>query len=210
MKLENPKGRKIDARHRTKKEEFDLGAIRQKWERHLARVRRALMKLDGDELVSGLNGYLYMLSSEKRPAEMLLLLHGASPETFWKVFLTQWPSCDRTWEDTNSLIGQLRKASSKVSAYAYSDDASRAFYDNLPDDVHVYRGCSRERIDGIAWTTDKSIAAGFAHGHRGIEVLDPVIVTATIPKTDIFSVFDDRQESEVVCCPRQILEILSA
>ena len=207
MKLNNPKGRKMDARHRTEKEEIDLGAMRREWKRDLARRRRALMKLDGDELVAGLNSYLLMLSSEKRPEEMLSLLNSVSPETFWKVFLTQWPMCDRTWEYTTSWIGQLEKASSKVGAYAYYDDASRAFYDSLPDNVLVYRGCSRERIGGIAWTTDKSIAAGFAHGHRGIHVPDSVIVTATIPKKDIFGVFADRQESEVVCCPRQILEI---
>jgi hypothetical protein len=207
VKLENPGDRIVEARRRTEK---DLGAIRRKWERHLAQARRALSKLDGDEFVSGLNSYLLMLSSEKRPGEMLSLLNRASPETFWKVFLTRWAICDRTWEYTTSWISQLERASSKVSAYDYYDDESRAFYENLPDDVLVYRGCSRERVGGIAWTTDESIAGGFARGHRVIVVADPVIVTATIPKKDIFGVFVDRQESEVVCCPRQILKIISA
>jgi hypothetical protein len=148
-----------------------------------------------------------MLSSKKRPGEMVSLLNRASPETFWKVFLERWTICDRTWEYTSRWLRQLQKASKKVSAYAYYDDASRTFFDSLPDDVVIYRGCSRERVGGISWTADKSIAEGFARGHRSIAVPNPVIVTARISKKDIFCVFVDRQESEVVCSPREILEI---
>jgi hypothetical protein len=42
---------------------------------------------------------------------------------------------------------------------------------------------------------------------RGIANLDPVIATAKISKKDIFCVFVDRKESEIVCFPRKILEI---
>ena len=81
------------------------------------------------------------------------------------------------------------------------------FFDQLPDQVEVFRGCSRPRVRGVSWTTDRDVAAGFAQGHRSILVPDPVIVSAVIPKGAVFIVGTDRQESEVILDPRQLREL---
>jgi hypothetical protein len=124
------------------------------------------------------------------------------------VFLTHWPNCDDTWAVKDQLVRQLRNAAAgEVSAIPYYGDEQRAFFENLPQVVTIYRGCGRQRAAGISWTTDIKIAMGFARGHRQIGVSEPVIVTAEIDKNDIFAVFTERSESEIVCTPSRILKI---
>jgi hypothetical protein len=70
--------------------------------------------------------------------------------------------------------------------------------------LQVFRGCSRARVCGIAWTMERTIAEGFARGHRGIRVPDPVVASALIPKDAIFFATDDRNENEIVLNPRRL------
>lgn len=80
---------------------------------------------------------------------------------------------------------------------------ARAFFDGLPDPIRVYRGCSRQHVMGIAWTTDRDVAKGFAQGHRGIPVPDAIIAEADIPKSAVFAIFLERDESEVLLNPER-------
>jgi hypothetical protein len=174
----------------------------------LAKQRRALMRLEGDDYASAAIAYLFRISSEKRAAEMLPLVSNAVPETFLKIFFAVWPYCDRvSAADNASLLCLLAKASSQVSQVAYLSDANRAFLQTLPTNITVFRGCSKCRVDGLSWTTDKEVAKGFARGHRAIVVVDPVLVTAKVRKDDVLAVFTDRAEFELICVPAQILRI---
>jgi hypothetical protein len=118
-----------------------------------------------------------------------------------------WSICDCTWKVRELLLHQLKSASAEICATAYFSDASRIFFESLPTDITVFRGCSRERINGLSWTTEAVVARNFAHGHRGIRASEPVLVTATVKKKNIFAVITDRTENEVVCDPSQILRI---
>jgi hypothetical protein len=184
---------------------------RQAARKDLAKQRRTLMRLGGDDYVSAAIAYLSLLSSEKRGAEMLPLVSNAAPETFLKIFFAVWPNCDRTSAADNASLLRLlaiAKASSPVSAVAYLSDANRAFWQTLPTSITVFRGCSRCRVDSLSWTTDKEVAKGFARGHRAIVVGDPVLVTANVKKDDVLAVFTDRRECEVICVrPPKIVRI---
>jgi hypothetical protein len=85
--------------------------------------------------------------------------------------------------------------------------AQREIFDALPDEITVFRGCSRSRVRGVAWTTDRRVAEGFAHGHRFIRVPDPVVASAIIPKEHIFFWTDERNEKEVVLEPRRLRKL---
>jgi hypothetical protein len=78
---------------------------------------------------------------------------------------------------------------------------------DLPDKLRVFRGCSRERVLGVAWTTDRQVAEGFARGHRGIPVPDPVVASGVIDRRQVFMTFDDRSESEIVLDPDGLREL---
>jgi hypothetical protein len=182
---------------------------RQAHRKELAKQRRALMRLEGDDYASAAIAYLFrFFSSEKLAAEMLPLVSNAAPETVLKIFFAVWPNCDRTSASDNaSLLRLLAKARSQVSPVAYLSDANREFLQSLPTNITVFRGCSRCRVDGLSWTTDKEVAKGFARGHRAIVVGEPVLVTANVKKDDVLAVITDRKESELICVQSQILRI---
>ena len=71
----------------------------------------------------------------------------------------------------------------------------------------MHRGCSRPRVRGVSWTTDRAVAKTFARGHRGIRLPEPVVATAMVPKAAIFATFTERNESEIVLDPRRLRRV---
>ena len=59
----------------------------------------------------------------------------------------------------------------------------------------------RELDDTFATLAERGVGArGFAEGHRGLRVPDPILATAS-SREHIFAVFTDRKESEVLLDP---------
>lgn len=145
-------------------------------------------------------------SGDRLPV-LLRLVESAPTHLFWRAFLGLWPVCDNTWAHTPRLLAALRFHTRNGSPRRYLDDKGLTFLDGLPTVVTVYRGCSRVRIQGISWTTDETVARGFARGHRGLRVPVPVVVTAAIAKQHIFAVFADRKESEILLDPAKISNV---
>jgi hypothetical protein len=83
------------------------------------------------------------------------------------------------------------------------------FYKTLPEIVTVFRGCSKERILGVSWTTDVAVAQEFARGHRGMSPPNPVVAQARIPNSEIFTVVVHREESEIVLNPSELIDLKS-
>lgn len=81
----------------------------------------------------------------------------------------------------------------------YLTGEEREQYDELPDKVTVYRGCSVEEaengIDGLSWTTDFRTALFFAYRH-GTD--GRCVVRAEVDKAKIKAFTDDRNESECI------------
>jgi hypothetical protein len=117
-----------------------------------------------------------------------------------------WSSCDSTWDARTWLLQVLQ---AKPPAGSFFSPAQRAFFNALPAQVTVFRGCTRPRLRGLAWTTDRAVAEGFARGHRGICVPEPVIASAIIPKEHIFFVSDDRNEKEIILDPRRLRSLMT-
>ena len=123
---------------------------------------------------------------------------------FWQVFLDAWSGCDLTWPYKGLLLDLLRRHAAEEAARGYMTEADAAFYDQLPALVTVYRGCARYRVRGLAWTTDRDVAAYFAKGDRFDREPDRVLATAIIPKAHVFAVQTARIESEVILDPRRL------
>lgn len=144
------------------------------------------------------------VNSETRLSVMLNLIEDQPAAIVWPVFLRAWPICDATRYQRRDLLRLLRSLS---SARDFFDADGATFFDRLPDPVTIYRGCSRPRVRGVSWTTDRDVAAGFARGHRGIRVPDSVVAQAAVPKEAVFAVFTDRNESEVLVDPRRLRKL---
>jgi hypothetical protein len=177
-------------------------------------------KSKGYELVESVGEYLYRFNSVNRTEGLLnllwidddefesslrdaapLSLH-KPPHIFWPIFLEFWNACDCTWDyvfEFRMLLSHCHNDGE--TAYRFYDSEQKAFFDKLESVVTIYRGCNRDQVNGLAWTTDRRIAEGFARGHRGIFNPDPVIAVGLVLKSDIYAVITSRNESEVVCEP---------
>ena len=81
------------------------------------------------------------------------------------------------------------------------------YYNNLPEEVTIYRGCSIYEVEpneedespsclGISWTTSRKVAEFFAFRNDAEE---RVVVSTTIPKSDILTFINNRNEYECIC-----------
>jgi hypothetical protein len=143
--------------------------------------------------------------SETRLSPVLHLIEFSPPEIFWPAFMDAWSACDATWFARNWLLRAMKDAGPAV---VFLSPAQRKFCEALPAQGQVFRGCSRPRVRAVSWTTDRGVAEGFARGHRGMRVLDPVIASALIPKEHIFFVSNERNEQEVVLNPSRLRKLV--
>lgn len=122
------------------------------------------------------------------------------PESYkWAIFQATWPSCDNIESD---LIAQFEDCFSGGSlGWEHLTGEDLAFYTSLPDEIPVFRGSNPARKFGWSWTTDKTVAASFAKGHRGMAVPEATIYSAVVQKTHVWSVFTVRGESEILSPP---------
>jgi hypothetical protein len=144
------------------------------------------------------------INSDDRAQRLLELTADSDPAVFWQVFHQVWNNCDDTWYLQLDIIEALELNREAQPPRLFWNDEQKAFFDALPEVVTIYRGCSRERMRGVSWTTDKAVAEGFARGHRGITVPDAIVAEYRIAKPDIITVMPDIAESEVIIDPRGI------
>ena len=109
-----------------------------------------------------------------------------------------WSLVARVWLDTehpSNAIDDWVEIFSHRDAHLMMDDDERQVYDALPDEVEIYRGVGDVFEDsGISYTLSIERARWFAS--RFDE--DGVVLTRTVPKTEIVAYLNGRNESEVI------------
>lgn len=176
-------------------------------ERHTRRVE-AMIENDtpapAEEVIEAVEHLLIKVDSSNRLSELLRFsITERRPEVLWPVFLRWWSSCDATWEWRHLVVSYLENLmgdndGTDHPATPWMSEGDLEFYRSLPDEITLYRGCSRKHVKGLAWSTDRAAAETFAHGHRGFTVSDPVVAETIFPKEKVFAVFTSRNENEVV------------
>jgi hypothetical protein len=95
------------------------------------------------------------------------------------------------------------------------DEEERIFFNNLPDEVTIYRGCTKKEIKSgkfrISWTLNKKIAEFFAFEYINLSheiSLDKDkslydVVEKTVSKKDLLCYFGGREEAEVLYIPNK-------
>jgi hypothetical protein len=122
------------------------------------------------------------------------------------IFLNMGNACDAPWVWRGLLGGMLRECRVKVDLAELLRAEERSWWATLPPLIEVYRGCEKGRVRGLHWTTDRTVAEGFAHGKRCYN-RHPTLVRAVIPKPHVFALFLDRQEHEIVLDPRRLRQL---
>ena len=137
------------------------------------------------------------LDRASRISVLIPVLEAAEPDCFWRIFICWWPDFEfpHRWE---GLADRLRALHAVSPAYEFMSSANQNFFNSLPEKITVYRGGSRDYPLGISWTTDLAKAQWFAQRFDG---LNGFVATGTIGKQQIWAVFTDRNESEILCGP---------
>ncbi|MGA8698066.1 MAG: hypothetical protein WB689_30385 [Xanthobacteraceae bacterium] len=169
-----------------------------------AKLRHAKISGDAERIKKCASDSISFCDSEDRLVYMLKAIADQPPEIFWPLWLDHWSAIDHC-ADLHWHVHNVLK--SKGSAQPYLDEESMARFLALPKTVTVYRGCDREHIDGVAWTTSKQVAGYFATGGRYGRPDDPVIATGKIEKCSpdfFFPSGSEQGEQEIVCSPKVI------
>ena len=123
--------------------------------------------------------------SAERPWKVLEWANTCSGKAFWAVVLREWSTFDR--------IPHVEFATMFTK---FADHAPPK--PDLPVRMTVYRGQSASAPKGLSWTRDRSVAEGFAHGHRNIRVPDPVVLEMEVTPAQVAFYTNARKEREVV------------
>lgn len=147
------------------------------------------------------------VDSQTRLPFLLNIVDSLPASVAWPIVLCGWSMCDDTWPFRTRLLEILRRLQSEAPSRTYMDNDNTALFCGLPSKITVWRGCSRERVRGVAWTLSKETAESFAVGHRGIPVPDTVVASAIVPKEAVFFVESCRQEEELVVDSRRLSQL---
>lgn len=113
----------------------------------------------------------------------------------WLALLGEfWNMCDNIRDYSSILRSELGTIGPLMPMMTPEE---RIAYAALPDVLTVYRGCSAQRLTGASWSLDPEVARAFPTLNR-YRVSDPVLVTATVPKSKVLAILLSREEQEVI------------
>lgn len=75
----------------------------------------------------------------------------------------------------------------------FMDESERAYLEELPSKLTIYRGVHPSAMDGFSWTLSKKKAKNFADGHLNLGN-DAGIGCSTCLKKDVIAYFDREEE----------------
>ena len=121
------------------------------------------------------------------------------PWEYWEIAGWLWTDTENQWQNLSEWQEIL--SSPRGWEGNFMTDDERVFYQSLPDEVELYRGCFKGvNEDGLSWTLDEGIAEIFCQHkfYKRKDDWEPVILTQTVRKEDIFAVKLGRKESEII------------
>lgn len=127
-----------------------------------------------------------------------------SEEDFSNYFASTWVETENPNQDVNCSIAYLIKTFRKCNKKLLMTKEDYEIYNNLPEEVQVYRGIGVGRNPkGLSWTKSLEKAEWFAHRFDSA-TKEGYVLTATVPKTNILAYFNTRDEDELVCDTRKL------
>ena len=89
--------------------------------------------------------------------------------------------------------------------YLMTDDEDLDFFNQLPDQVEIWRGVrDKDWIEGLSWTTDKEQGEWFVKS-RGFSVDEHILCNGWIEKDKIL--MSSQHENLIVCNPKDITDL---
>ena len=116
----------------------------------------------------------------------------------WLVMLGQMWGFDNVSEYQDILLKYLRK---RTPARQMMDPNELEVYENLGDEVTIYRGCYSSNRRGICWSLDRDAAARYPFMDRYVQPGTPLLVEGVVNKGKIIAVKLNYGEVEIITDP---------
>lgn len=171
-------------------------------------ILRQVQKEDEDNVLRHLEPYSYawcdQLLDLRSSTERLPGLLEAAPEITTDNFLTLLGKYWDAMDDIGLHINELRKALFDIHQIEYEplytmmDPEEVEAFDDLPEDLIVYRGCYENNKFGFSWSLRREVAESFPFLMRYRQTGKPILVTAQIEKSEAAALKLGRQEEEII------------
>ncbi|MCG2611527.1 hypothetical protein LZZ90_08400 [Flavobacterium sp. SM15] len=137
--------------------------------------------------------------------------HNMPDEVYWEIVGHCYTMSNLAHTDMEIILSYINDSRPKKE-YMMDED-EREFFNNLPDEVTIYRGCSKKEIESgnyrISWTLDKKVAEFFAYEYINLNFEKSFekdkskfdVVEKTVNKSELLAYFGGRNESEVLYLP---------
>ena len=144
--------------------------------------------------------FLHMINKPYLPAFFKQINSFLSKKDY-SIFLAEmWMQVEFPNSDINVSQREFVRFFKKAKKQELMDENEYNIFQNLPDQIPVYRGLQPNAKElSLSWTLDRSVAEWFA---KRFHNKDPKIVEATIQKKDVLAYFDGRNEKEIVLDPK--------
>ena len=158
---------------------------------------------------------IVIFSANPNNLQEILALHSnkMSDEVYWKTIAYSYTSSG-LGHSKNGIISNFINNKRPNKHFLMNED-ERKFLDELPDEITIYRGCSKKEINSnkirYSWTLDKKVAEFFAYEYANVgltQSFDKVksdfdVIEKTINKSEVIAYFNGRKESEILYYPKK-------
>jgi hypothetical protein len=151
-------------------------------------------------------------SNAENLGEVLRTHYDTMPhKIYWKMVGECYTCSSLAHTDESTILKYLNDT--RPEKEHLMDEEERKFFNDLPDEVNIYRGCTKKEIKSgkfrISWTLDRKIAEFFAFEYINLSheiSLDKDkslydVVEKTVSKKDLLCYFGGREEAEVLYIP---------
>lgn len=119
----------------------------------------------------------------------------------------QWTSIETLTYDVNVKPRKVLTMIKKADKEHFMDEKELDVFNNLPDELVIYRGCrSKGGVKACSWTLDKKQAEWFANRYNK----NGYVFEAKIRKEHVIAYKSDRSEKEIVADYTKLYDIQDA
>lgn len=135
-----------------------------------------------------------------------IMLHGyvSDPSEYWPLVIEFWMDSENIHQNYE-LWTDLWSAEDMGCPREHGmEESELTDFATLPDEITVYRAVAcEEYANGLSWTTDFDVAAGIFARHPNVTVhhQGALLITGTIPKSNVLVFLTARDEAEIVALP---------
>lgn len=162
---------------------------------------------DGKVTIEGIFGFLCYCNSDERWDAFISLivdddLREEYPLNKYAYYRGLEDAYTSGWADPYQAYEIFEETNYNMEWLRYTTKENRDFYYNLPENIELYRGCSKEEYEtsniGFSWTTDRGEAEFFAFRFSHD---DRIVIKTSVPKHYLCYTFQDRHEKECIVLP---------